>query len=112
MRQAETAAAVYHRDILPTLNGRQTYVLAVLAAFVQKYHYAPTALELLRFMEWDCPSRRFDVNSVRPRLNELAAMEPPQVRHGVKRRCDVSGKTVLTWVLSTGKPVPAQVGLF
>ena len=112
MRQAETAAAVYHQDIKPTLNERQQFVRHELSAFIQARHYGPTGLELLGFMNDRYRDRYFDVNSVRPRLHELAAMEPPQVRHGVKRRCDVSGKTVLTWVLATGKPAPAQTGLF
>ena len=112
MRQAETAATVYREDIKPTLTDRQQFVRHELAEFVVNRHYGPTSLELLRFMHHRYPDRYFDVNSVRPRLHELAAMEPPQVRHGVKRRCDVSGKTVLTWVLATGKPAPAQTGLF
>ena len=110
MRQAETAAAVYHQYIKPTLNERQQFVRQELAAFIKAGHYAPTALELLSFMNHRYQDRYFDVNSVRPRLHELEAMG--SVRHGVKRCCDISGKKVLTWVLSTGKPVPAQAGLF
>lgn len=110
MRQAETAATVYHQDIKPTLNERQQFVRDELAAFIQAKHYAPTALELLQIMHDRHQTRYFDVNSVRPRLHELEAMG--SVRHGVKRRCDISGKKVLTWVLSTGKPVPTQTGLF
>ena len=110
MRQAETAATVYRADIKPTLTDRQQFVRHELAQFVVSLHYGPTALELLQFMHGRYPDRYFDVNSVRPRLNELEAIG--SVRHGVKRRCDVSGKTVLTWVLASGKPAPAQTGLF
>lgn len=110
MRQAETAATVYREDIKPTLTDRQQFVRQELAAFIQAKHYAPTALELLRLMHQRHQDRYFDVNSVRPRLNELEAIG--SVRHGVKRRCDVSGKTVLTWVLASGKSAPSQTGLF
>ena len=110
MRQAETAATVYHQDIKPTLTDRQQFVRQELTAFILARHYGPTGLELLRFMNHRYQDRYFDVNSVRPRLNELEAIG--SVRHGVKRRCDISGKTVLTWVLATGKTAPAQTGLF
>ena len=110
MRQAETAAAVYHQDIKPTLNERQQFVRHELSAFIQARHYGPTGLELLGFMNDRYRDRYFDVNSVRPRLHELEAIG--SVRHGVKRRCDISGKKVLTWILSTGMPTPAQAGLF
>ena len=109
MRQAETAAAVYRQDIRPTINQRQMFIRQELADFIAARHYAPTALELLRFMFQRYPNQYFDPNSVRPRLNELE--HAGAIRHGVKRRCDVTGKTVLTWVLSRPE-TPKQDGLF
>ena len=100
MRQSPTAAAVYHADIVPTLPTRQKLVVGHLAHYRAKYGTPPTALELLRLMNsFRVGQRMLDVNGVRPRLNELAAMGV--VTHGPKRRCTVSGKTVLTWELPT-----------
>lgn len=97
-RQAETAIAVYHGDIKPTLTFRQTFVRDELEAFIAAKHYGPTAIELLAFIQRKHGARAFDVNSVRPRLTEMT--ELGMVRHGVKRRCDISTKTVLTWLPS------------
>lgn len=110
MRQADTAAAVYRQDIQPTLNTRQQFVREELCAFIAQKHFTPTALELLRFMAHRYPDRYLDPNSVRPRLNEMETMG--LVRHGVKRSCDVSGKTVMTWVLGVERKAAEQTGLF
>jgi hypothetical protein len=109
MRQAETAAAVYRQDIQPTINQRQMFIRQELADFIAAKHFAPTALELLHFMFQRYPNQYFDPNSVRPRLHELENIG--SIRHGVKRRCDVTGKTVLTWVLCRPEQ-PQQDGLF
>lgn len=108
MRQASTAAAVYHEDIQPTLHGRQLFVRQQLAAFIEKYADTPTASELLRFICASFPHRSFDPNSVRPRLTELH--EQGWVRHANKRRCAVTAKRVYTWACATPQvPEPERV---
>lgn len=97
-RQAPTAIAVFHQDIKPTLSARQAFVQTELAAFIDSRHYFPTSLELLVYVQRKYRAEAYDVNSIRPRLFELE--QHGRVRHGVRRRCDVSGKTVMTWVPS------------
>lgn len=114
MRQAETAAAVYHEDIVPTLHGRQLFVRQQLEAFIETYTETPTSSELLRFICAQFPHRSFDPNSVRPRLTEMH--EQGWVRHADKRRCAVTGKRVFTWACATPRPPTStdlhQAGLF
>src|SRR6266850_743503 len=99
MRQAPTAIAAY-RDLEPTLRGRQRFVRALVATFRDEYDVWPTAKELLRFAVARYPeAQHFDPNSVRPRLFELH--EQGWMEHGPKRRCSVTGKTVITWRSST-----------
>lgn len=99
MKQASTAIRVFHRDVSPTLAVRHTFVREQLVAFVGEYHYGPTALELLRFVAQHHSRLRADVNLVRPRLTEMEKLG--WVRHGAERPCDVSKKTVMTWLPAT-----------
>lgn len=102
MRQADTAKAVYHQDIEPTLHGRQLFVRQQLVAFLDQYKQEPTAKELLVFIASRFPQREFDLNSVRPRLTEME--EQGWVCHAGKRLCTVTNKRVYTWGPSTPKP--------
>lgn len=110
-RQVATAIAVY-RELEPQLHGRQLFVRQQLELFLNTYPYAPTALELLRFVSENFPTFRFDPNSVRPRLREL--WEQGWVQHGDPRPCRISGKRVLTWQPSmprvpVAEPVPQRL---
>lgn len=107
MKQAATASAVYRDDILPSLPQRQAFVREQLRLFLARKFYAPTAMELLQFVSARHPDRRFDVNSIRPRLCELEVIG--WVRHAGQRNCSVTKKTVLTWEVST--PAPAAQNL-
>ncbi len=95
-RQAETAIAAY-RDLADVLSERQQLVRRLLVEYHARYECWPTGLELLRYATATHDTcRRFDVNSIRPRLFELHAQG--YAAHGVKRECVVSGKRVYTWV--------------
>jgi hypothetical protein len=101
-RLAPTAIAAY-REIQPTLCARQCFVRSLLEAFHAEYDTWPTAKELLRFpVARYVEARAIDPNSVRPRLFELH--EQGYVAHGPKRRCCVTGKTVVTWQVATPRP--------
>lgn len=106
MKQADTARAVYHRDIEPTLEARQKFVRDHLRAYLEEYAQAPTGLELLAFAQRRCPTQRLDVNTIRPRLTELH--DRGLVRMGEKRRCRESGKRVFTWELAEPAKPSAQ----
>lgn len=107
-RQPDTAIAA-RRAIEPTLTTRQAFIREQLGHYRTRYGCWPTGLELLRFITATVAScRHFDVNSVRPRLFELA--EQGYVGHGVKRACAVSGKVVYTWVV-TEPQAPAYADL-
>lgn len=98
MRQADTARDVYRDDILPTLESRQQFVRDHLRAYIEQHDgEAPTALELLAFVQARWPGRPFDVNTIRPRLTAMNDMH--MVRMDAKRRCRISGKRVYTWAL-------------
>lgn len=108
MKQAATARAVYHADIVPTLHGRQLFVRQQLVSFIDRYGQDPTALELVRFIASQFPQRLIDVNTVRPRLHEMA--EQGWVSASQKRRCSVSAKTVYTWRPSEPRvPLPEPI---
>lgn len=108
MRQAAHASAVFHHDIEPTLKGRQAFIRAQLDAFITEYRQDPTALELVRYIASQFPQRLIDVNTVRPRLHEMA--EQGWVSASQKRRCSVSGKTVYTWRPSEPRvPLPEPI---
>jgi len=97
-RQPSTAIAA-RRAIEDSLTARQVFIRTQLGLYRERYGCWPTGLELLRFIVATVPScGYFDVNSVRPRLHELA--EQGYVGHGVKRACAVSGKVVMTWVVT------------
>jgi len=102
-RQRQSAREVYRQqravDVTKAARGQETregQVLRTLAAHWNATQRSPTALELL---EWARArgERVFDVNSIRPRLNELVARGLVEPR--AKRRCTVSGKTVWTWAV-------------
>lgn len=103
-RQAGTAIAVYHEDIEPTILGRQMFVRGNLARYIARRAQTPTGLELLALMQEWFPDSHLDVNSIRPRLTELAAKG--LVRRGPKRTCSMSGKTAITWELAE-PPTPS-----
>lgn len=105
MRQAHTAATVYREDIKPTLESRQRFVRGYLQDYIEQYRTAPTGLELVQYIQQKHPHQLIDVNTVRPRMTEMEA--EGWVKHGEKRRCSISCKTVYTWQLST--PAPQQV---
>lgn len=106
MKQAATAAAVYRKDIEPTLDARQRFVRAYLQEYIELHREAPTGQELVRFIRMKCPHQLIDVNTVRPRCTEME--ELGMVKHGNKRRCRISGKTVYTWELSTPRPPSSE----
>lgn len=106
MKQAQTAAAVYHTDIVPTLEARQRFVRGYLKDYLETYRSAPTGLELVQFIQRKCPHVLIDVNTVRPRMTEMEAVG--WVKHGEKRRCTISAKKVFTWQLSTPRPASTQ----
>lgn len=108
MKQAPTAARVFRSEIEPTLALRHRFVREQLQAFVGEHHYGPTALELLLFIAQHHRRLRYDVNTVRPRLTEMEKLG--WVRHGAERRCDVSAKTVMTWLPANPQP-PGQAKL-
>lgn len=100
-RQRSTARAAYAeqraRDQVRAAAGRETregQVLRLLAGYWNRYQVSPTALELLEYAR-ERGEAVFDVNSIRPRINELVANGLVEARS--KRKCSVSGKTVLTW---------------
>lgn len=100
-RQRSTARAVYARrrseDQAKAAAGKETregQVLRLLAWHWNATQTSPTALELLRWAR-EQGEVLFDVNSIRPRLNEL--VEQGLVESAGKRRCTVSGQTVHTW---------------
>ena len=95
MKQRDTARAVYHAEIKPTLHGRQLFVRQQLTWFVRKFEIYPTALELVRFIASQYPHRWVDVNTVRPRISEL--VEQGWVQACGKRECSVSRKRVYVW---------------
>ena len=101
-RQADTAIAVYRSDIEPTLQKREQFVLEHLKQYYKSHREAPTAYELLQWMQVQNLRLRLDANSVRPRLTSL--FEKGWVRHGDKRRCHVTNKPVLTWEPSVPQP--------
>lgn len=105
MKQAQTAVDVYRSDIFPDLARRQAFVKDELAVFFNTYGEWPTARELLRSATARHPRAVDDVNSIRPRLNEL--WEQGWVARYDKRLCRVSGKRVFVWELKE-KPL----GLF
>lgn len=105
MKQASTAIRHYHAEILPSLKRRQAFVRHQLVLFVEQRRFNPTAAELLAFVQATNPGR-FDVNNVRPRLTELEALG--WVRHGVKRRCDITKALVMTWIPSMPTPPEQQ----
>lgn len=106
MRQAQTAVYVYRQDVQPTLHGRQLFVRQHLVGFIERLRYSPTSLELVRYVASQYPQRLVDVNTIRPRLKEMA--DQGWVRHGEKRRCSISKKNVYTWEPSEPKP-PAPI---
>lgn len=103
MKQAATAIAVYRHDIEPSLESRQKFVRGFLRLYLERYGQAPTSLELVKFIEQELPGQWIDVNTVRPRCTEMEAAG--WLRHGAKRRCFYSNKTVFTWELSEPAPV-------
>ena len=102
-RQRHTARTVY-AELRATLKGRQAQVLRVLAWHWNATQASPTALELMVWAR--CQGETvFDINSIRPRLKELA--DAGVIEPRAKRRCAISGKTVWTWaVRERGSAVP------
>lgn len=100
-RQRSTAVAVHNRkrdeDKAKAAAGQETreaQVLRCINAYWNRFQRTPTALELLRWMK-NKGERVFDVNSIRPRITKLVREGLAEKR--MKRRCRVSGETVLTW---------------
>ena len=81
---------------------REALVLDGLRRYRHANGFAPTAYELLRFLQVENPA--LDLNSCRPRLTELEADR--RVTKGDKRRCSVTSKRVYTWAVLTPAPAP------
>jgi hypothetical protein len=100
-RQRQTARTVYHHqravDERKRQAGQETregQVLRCLGWHWNVTQTSPTARELAAWMARQGEPVD-DINSVRPRLTAL--VEAGLVETAGKRRCKVSGKTVLTW---------------
>jgi hypothetical protein len=99
-RQRQTAREVYRQRRAESVKRatlgqetREDQVLRLLAAHWNATQTSPTALELLVWASGR--ESLFDINSIRPRI--FALVQAGLVAKGSKRRCQVSGKTVLTW---------------
>jgi hypothetical protein len=102
-RQRQTAREVYRRqrakDIQRAEQGRETRVAQVLRILAWHWNVtqeSPTSYELFR---WATArgERLLDVNSIRPRINQLVARGLVEPRG--KRRCRVSGEIATTWAV-------------
>lgn len=100
MTVRSTSAQVYREDIEPSLPRREQIVLDGL----KDYGSAPTAYELTEFLRQR--HQAFDVNSCRPRLTALLAKG--KVVTGEKRRCHITNKTALTWLVAMRYQEPTQ----
>lgn len=93
---AETSIASL-KEITAELPRRREFVLSELARHRDLYALAPTAYELLEFINAARPdwAPEYDLNDVRPRLTELK--QRGQVKVGAKVKCGVTGRTAYTW---------------
>lgn len=79
----DTSRSAYREIKKKGLGERQRVVLDVI-----RYLKNPTNSEISKFMG-------IPINTITPRTNELVKLG--KVIQGLKRTCNVSGKTVLTW---------------
>lgn len=100
VRATETTSCESYRELEPTLAERRRLVLRGLDRFRRAAGIWPTSHELFAFMQrTGLLTSGQDINSVRPRLTEMKQMTSPLVFNGAKRKCQETGKTVLTWEL-------------
>ena len=93
MKRVRTTSAAVYRDLQPSLQRRESIVLDALKTWRGQ---PPTGYELTKALQEQGDA--FDVNAVRPRLTSL--QEKGLVATGEKRTCTVTGRTVLTWVIT------------